>query len=50
MAFDLDRLQEIDAIVGRSHGEDRLEPARLRGDLAAAIAEGGCIDHQHLGL
>lgn len=50
MALDLDRLQEVDAIVGDSHGEDSLEPARTRGELAAAIAEGGGIDHQHLGL
>ena len=33
VAFDLDRLQEVDAIVGRPHGEDRLELARLRGEL-----------------
>ncbi|MGY4466660.1 hypothetical protein ACVWWK_002342 [Bradyrhizobium sp. LB9.1b] len=49
VAFDLDRLQQVDAIVGRSHGEDRLELPRLCGELAAALAEGGRIDHQHLG-
>jgi len=46
----LDHGQEIGAVGRGPQGEDGLEDLRSCRKIAAAIAEGGRIDHQHLGL
>ena len=43
-----DRLQEIDAVIGRTEREDGFQTRGPRGEFAAAIAERHAVDHQHL--
>ena len=44
----LDRLQQVDAVIGRPERENGFQARGARREFAAAIAEGDAVDHQHL--
>ncbi len=50
VAGGLDRLQQVDAVIGRAERKDGFHAERLGGEIAAAIAERDAVDHQHLRL